>query len=190
MRIASTLINSAYPQKTAVNDKKEAEKKGVPKNPETKVASEEKSIDKIDLRAGLSLERIQSLLTTEVGKRVEKMMAAAGIDITAAAGLDWSPEATAGRIFDWTTGLFGIWREQHPKMGEEELIDSFENVIRGSVDQGAQEAIALIEGSELGSDATSVAEETMTTLHSRYDDFFAGLRASLVEDTASEDPAE
>ncbi len=191
MRVASSLVNSVYPQKPIVSEKKGMPQKEPAPDSTRNVAEEESNgIDKIDLSSGLSLERIQSLLTTEVGKRVDKMMAAAGIDITTAAGMDWSPKATAGRIFDWTTGLYGVWRGQHPDMNEEELIDSFEKVIRTSVDQGASEAIALIDSSGLDGDATSVAQKTMSILHSRYDDFFAGLRAGLEENESEEEPLE
>ena len=134
-------------------------------------------MDKDDLKTGLSLERIQDLLTTEIGKKVDEMMAAAGIDMTAAAGLDWSPEATAGRIFDMTTGLFGVWKDQHPDQSEEELVDSFEKVIRSSVDQGASEAMAIISAGGIGDDVLSVSEKTMSTLHERYDAFFEDLRS-------------
>lgn len=178
MEVATSLISSTYgkysvprgvgPKAKNINNVEAAQRK-----------KQDDSIDKIDLSKGLSLERINSLLTTEIGKKVDRMLAEAGIDLGAAAGLDWSPEATAGRIFDMTTGLFEIWRSQHPEQSEEELTDSFENVIRTSVDKGASEAIAILGAGGIDDGVISVAKDTMSILHEKYDDFFLSLRSNL-----------
>jgi hypothetical protein len=136
-------------------------------------------MDTVDLRTGMDIQKIQQILTTEIGKKVDKMMADAGIDITDAAGLDWSPEAVSGRIFDMTTGLFGVWRDQHSKMSENELIDSFEKVIRNSVDKGYMEASAVISANGLGEQSSEVGGRTMSLLHERYNTYFKDLRSNL-----------
>ncbi len=184
MTNVASLINSAYQHKPKTLTGKP---RGVGADRKTDMTGLKKAtsrMDNVDLKSGLSLERIQSLLTTEIGKKVDGMMEAAGIDISAAAGLDWSPDATAGRIFDMTTGLFSVWKDQHSDMSEEELIDSFEKMIRTSVDKGASEAMAIISSSDVGNDKLSVSEKTMSVLHSKYDDFFAGLRSNPEETQA------
>ncbi|MCP4600808.1 MAG: hypothetical protein GY847_09795 [Proteobacteria bacterium] len=184
MIIEKALINSLYSQKTTSGLKGIHSKKTSAANlNKTADAESANASDKIDLKGGMSLERIQSLLTTEIGKKIDESLASAGIDITAAAGIDWSPEATAGRIFDFTTGLIDVWRRQHPKMSEEEVINSFEKVIRGSVDRGASEAMGILKSAGIENDATSVAEKTMSVLHKNYDDYFANLKAEVEEET-------
>ncbi len=182
MTTVTSLLNSTHRQNPSKSADKAPGIVGARKTNMTGLKKASPGMDKVDLRSGFSLERIQSLLTTEIGKKVDEMMAAAGIDITAAAGLDWSPEATAGRIFDMTTGLFSVWKNQHADMSEDELVDSFEKVIRSSVDQGASEAMGILSASGVNDDALSVSEKTMSVLHSKYDDFFEGLRSKPEEE--------
>ncbi len=176
MTTVTSLINSAYQQKTKVLTGKPRTIGADRKTDAVGYKKASSNMDKVDLKSGFSLERIQSLLTTEIGKKVDKMMADAGIDISTAAGLDWSPDATAGRIFNVTTGLFSVWKNQHQDMTEEELVNSFENVIRSSVDKGASQAMAILSASGVSDDVLSVSEKTMSVLHSKYDDFFDDLR--------------
>ena len=185
MKIASSLIQNAYPQTLEKPKPRAAEPgKGPVAVPENK-GEAVNGFDRVDLKSGLEVEKIQQLLTTEIGKKVDKMMADAGIDLTAAAGLDWSPEATSERIFDMTTGLFGVWRDQHPDMSEEELIDSFEKVIRSSVDQGYEEASAIISAGGFNEQTAETTGKTMSLLHERYDTYFEELRSNLESGEAS-----
>ncbi|MBN2717664.1 MAG: DUF5610 domain-containing protein [Deltaproteobacteria bacterium] len=154
-------------------------KKGKPS--EAPGALHGKTVDRVDLSRTFSVEDVNHLLVTEVGRKIEKMFEEAGIDPVAIADTDWSPEATAERIFRGTTGLFEIWKAQHKDMSEAELIDSFEQVLRSSVDQGAQEAIGLIEARKFEDEENIVgtAKETMGLVHAKFDDYFTALRERL-----------
>jgi len=152
---------------------------------EVRTDEKTKSIDTVDLKTGLSIQEIQSLLTTEIGKKLEAMFSRYGLDPLAMAGVDWSPEATAGRIFDMTTSLYEVWKEQHKGASDEELIDGFEKTIRKAVDQGASEAMEIISALDVDDSIKATAAETMSILHSRYDDFFSKLRAALPSQEAS-----
>jgi len=59
-------------------------------------------------------------------------------------GLDVSPEATAGRIVNFSTGLFSLYQQQHPEMEEQEQVDSFLEVIGGGIDTGFAEASEIL----------------------------------------------
>ncbi len=131
--------------------------------------------DTIDLSTGLTLEKIQDYLKSAIGEKVAGLFAEAGIEPADAAGVDFSPEATADRIVEFSTGLFEVYKAQNRDLGEEELIDKFEATLRGAVDQGAGEAFAII-GATLGEDALSIGHQTIDLVHSKYDDFFARLR--------------
>jgi len=154
-------------------------KKG--KSSEAPGAVHRNSMDRVDLSKTLSVEDVNHLLVTEVGRKIEKMFEEAGIDPAAVADTDWSPAATAERIFRGTTGLFGIWKAQHKDMSEAELIDSFEQVLRSSVNQGAQEAIGLIEARQFEDEENIVgtAKDTVSLVHQKFDDYFTSLRERL-----------
>jgi len=61
-------------------------------------------------------------------------------------GIDFSPEATAERIVTFSTQMFSSYKEQHPEMGEDELLASFVDIIGGGIEQGFGEAKDILEG--------------------------------------------
>lgn len=63
-------------------------------------------------------------------------------------GIDFSPEATAGRIVDFATSFFPLYQQQHSGNGEslEKQLDSFLNVVGGGVEQGFGEAKDILTG--------------------------------------------
>lgn len=138
-------------------------------------------MDKVDLTKGFSVDDVNRLLVSEVGKKVKAMFDEAGIDPVAVADTDWSPAATAERIFRGTTAMFEIWRAQHKDMSEEKLIDSFEQVLRASVDRGAAEAIGLIEARKFEEEDSIVgtARDTISLVHQKFDEYFASKREEL-----------
>ncbi|MBN2340243.1 MAG: DUF5610 domain-containing protein [Deltaproteobacteria bacterium] len=145
------------------------------------------TIDKIDLSAGMSIDDVNRLLETAVGEKVKAMFEDAGIEPSTVANTDWSPEATAERIFRGTTGLFEIWKSQNKDMSEEELIDSFEQVLRNAVDRGASEAIGMIEARGFNEEESvvSTARETISMVHEKFDNFFESMRNDLGEKSES-----
>lgn len=140
--------------------------------------------DTLDLSTGLTLEKIQDLLKTKIGEKVAGLFEEAGIDPAHAAGVDFSPEATADRIVGFSTGLFDAFKAQNSDLGEDELIDKFESTIRGAVDKGAGEAFAII-GATLGEGALEIGHKTIDLVHEKYDDFFANLRGEGTEQQAA-----
>lgn len=86
-------------------------------------------------------------------------------------GLDVSPEATAGRILSFSTGLFSLYQEQHPEMDEGEQVESFVDIIGGGIETGFSEAKEILEG--LGVMEGKIAEDISTT----YDLVLQGLEA-------------
>ncbi len=62
------------------------------------------------------------------------------------AGLDVSPEATAGRIVSLTTGLFSLYQDQNPDLSQDQQLDRFLEVIGGGIDTGFGEAREILDG--------------------------------------------
>lgn len=139
-------------------------------------------MDRVDLTGEVSAEWIYEVLSNEIGKKVDAMLGEQGIEPLSMADLDLSPEATAGRIFDFTTAFYGMYRAQNEEMTEEEAIAGFEELMRGAVDKGAAQAMSILESYSLNGDpAVNAAKETMSILHGMYDDFFAELREGLAK---------
>ena len=136
------------------------------------------AVDTSRLSDGLSAEFIQRALTTEVGKQVQAMLDTQGIDVASLAGRDFSPEAVAERVFDFTTGLQGAFAAQRPEMSGEEARDAFESTLRDAVQSGYQEAMDMLPDIEGVEDVRATAEETMSLLDKLYDAFFAVDEAS------------
>lgn len=61
-------------------------------------------------------------------------------------GLDVSPEATAGRILSFSTGLFSLYQQQHPELNEQEQAEKFIGIIGGGIDTGFSEAREILDG--------------------------------------------
>lgn len=62
------------------------------------------------------------------------------------AGLDVTPEATAGRIVSLSTAFFGKYQEMHPDMSQEEALTKFTDIISGGIDKGFAEARDILDG--------------------------------------------
>lgn len=142
----------------------------------------------INPEAGLYLS--QEVLETEIGKKVSELFEKAGVKLSDAVGIDFSPKATATRIFDFSTGMLGIWRAQNPNLSEEELMDSFEKTIRGAVDDGYSQAMNILEGMGLADAARGTAEETMSLLDQMFDHFFGTSDEDKAAVSAPPAPAE
>ncbi|MDX1451941.1 MAG: DUF5610 domain-containing protein, partial [Oleiphilaceae bacterium] len=61
-------------------------------------------------------------------------------------GLDVSPEATAKRIVDFSTGLFELYKQSNPDLAPQEQLDRFLEVIGGGIDTGFGEARDILDG--------------------------------------------
>ncbi len=149
-------------------------------NAETRTAKD--VLDQVQLSAKVDETFIQRTLSTTIGQKVDEMLKANGLDINQLMGVDWSPEATSQRIFDFTTSFFDMYRMQHEDESLEEQIAGFEKMVRGAVGKGYQEAVGILNGYEVDKGSLSVAEETMSQLYKKYDEFFAGLRSSTSEE--------
>lgn len=120
-----------------------------------------------------------SQLQEHILGKIKSQMEAAGVDFDVASQLDWSPDATAQRIFGFASGLLGVFRDQNPELSEEELLDKFESVVRGGVDEGYGQAIEILQGLNVGEEVLNTAQTTIEKVHGLFDDFFANLRSQL-----------
>ena len=57
---------------------------------------------------------------------------------------DNSPQATAKRILDGATSLFGLYKQQHPELSADQQAQNFVGLIRQGFEQGYQEATGIL----------------------------------------------
>jgi len=79
-----------------------------------------------------ALDKLNEILLPELGE--------AGLQGAYDAGIDVSPEATAGRIVSLSTGLLGRYLDANPGKELDETFTNFLNVIKGGIEQGFNEA--------------------------------------------------
>lgn len=83
---------------------------------------------------------------TAAGQRAAPAQSAAPVDQAASGGVDYSPEATAQRIFQFATGFFDAFKQQHTDMGGEDAVNHFLDVIKSGIEQGFKEAREVLKG--------------------------------------------
>lgn len=160
-------------------------RKDVPADAIKDVEARTERKDRIHLSPEATQKYGQAKLQEHILGKLKEQLASAGVDFDAAAGLDWSPDATAQRIFDFASGLMGIFRDQNPELSESEVIDKFESTVRGAVDEGYSQAIGILQGLNIGEEALETAQTTIDKVHSLFDDFFANLRGQLEQQPAA-----
>lgn len=137
-------------------------------------------MDDVKLSPMASEQLIQKTLFGSISEELKSIFAEAGINIEDYADMDMSPDATAARIFNFTTGFFEMYKMKNPDMSEEEAIAGFEELVRSSVDKGYQEAMGILAAHNMDSEnSTDLAGQTMNKLYGLLDQYFSDLRSGL-----------
>ncbi len=88
-------------------------------------------------------------------------------------GLDVSPEATAQRIVDLSTGFFEAYKAQHPGEDEAVLLERFMEIIGGGIDKGFEEARDILDGLQvLEGDIAANIDKTYELVQQGLQEFF------------------
>lgn len=91
-----------------------------------------------------------------------------------AAGQDNSPEATAERIVQLSTGFFEAYKKQNPGKDESVALKDFMQTIKGGFEQGFKEASNILSGlNVLSGDIASNVQKTYDLVQKGYADFEA-----------------
>ena len=85
-----------------------------------------------------AIEHLNEVLEPELGPNA--------IQTAVDEGLDVSPEATAQRIVDLSTGFFEAFKAQNPDEDEAVLLDRFMETIGKGIEQGFREAREILDG--------------------------------------------
>lgn len=118
-----------------------------------------------------AVDHINELLEPELGANALQNLATSQ---------DNSPEATAGRILSFSTGLYEIYAQQHPGEDPEKLATDFVGVIRRGFEQGFNEAKNILQGLQVfGGDVAAGVTKTYELVTQGYDQFLADKLAAL-----------
>jgi len=86
--------------------------------------------------------------------------------------IDFSPQATAKRIFTGATAFFNAYKEQNKELSENEALNKFMGVIRGGIDTGFGEAREVLSNlSVLEDKIASDVDQTYNYVQTGLDDF-------------------
>lgn len=112
-----------------------------------------------------AIDRINEVLTPDLGPNA--------IQNLAASGTDTSPEATADRILAGSTAFFEGYAAQHPGKDRDQLAKDFVALVRGGFEKGFNDAKNILSG--LGalndSNIASGIQRTYDLVQKGYDDF-------------------
>ncbi|HEY9016809.1 DUF5610 domain-containing protein [Thiomicrospira sp.] len=89
-----------------------------------------------------TIEKLNEVLAPDLGPNAisaEKLAEQGGMDY-------WSPENTAGRIVQGTTGFFESYKAANPGLEGEALLDKFLSVIGGGIESGFKDATNILQG--------------------------------------------
>ncbi len=90
-----------------------------------------------------------------------------------ATGMDYSPEATAGRIVDFATQFFSVYQQQNRGLAFEDQLNGFMNIIGGAIDQGFGEAKDILDRLQvLNGDVAAGVDETYQHVQSGLQAFY------------------
>jgi len=137
--------------------------------------------DEVEGRDERPMQFVQDHLESEISKQLEEVFGEFYLDSDDLDEVDLSPEATAERIFDLSKGRFESYRDQNLDMGEEELIDSFEEAVNAAIDQGYERAVDIFSGVEIDNAVLESAVETVSILRKLLSEYCVDLFAQLDE---------
>jgi len=119
-----------------------------------------------------AIEHLNELLEPEFGPNAIQTAADEGVDV--------SPEATAKRIVDLSTGFFEAFKAQNPNEDEAVLLDRFMETIGKGIEQGFSEAREILDGLQvLKGDIAANIDKTYDLVQEGLKEFFERITEAL-----------
>jgi|SaaInl7_200m_RNA_FD_contig_31_201354_length_914_multi_15_in_0_out_0_2 hypothetical protein len=147
----------------------------------------------ISLTAGMTAHAANGIVMDSVVEQINKAIQEAGIDLTIedakASGMDLSPEATARRIADFSTGFLDSYISAHGNDPARVRISGFMSLIRGAIEEGFLQARDFMEGITKLSETIDRNIDKTFELTSQYLDEFHQVQIERVN-AAAEAPVE
>lgn len=180
---SQTLIASLQFSSTAVKTQLTA-----PKKNETASVS---PLDVVEVGTQVDADFISKVLQDSLEERLNSALESAGVDSTVAellsGGMDFSPQATAGRIVNFAVSFYGAY--QLNNQGEEGAtqLAGFVDLIKGAVKEGFAGAQELLNGfGEMSEEAQGDIDETFELTIKGIDEFAEEQRERLGQEEEAE----
>jgi hypothetical protein len=146
--------------------------------------------DVLELSGSIDTDYAQKVLKNSLADRLDKAFAEAGVEIDTEelldSGLDTSPEATAKRIVEFSTGFFGAFKSNNKDIEGAEQVDKFSSLIKDAVKKGFEDAAAILKGiGEISGEVQGGMDQTFDLVVKGIDDFAAKEKRSLLDQQAA-----
>ena len=120
------------------------------------------------------------LLVEQISIRITARIETVSIAAEESMPQDFSAEATAVRIFEFSTSFFGVYQSQNPDESLESAMAGFEQLIRDAIDEGFGEARDVLDQlGRLDEQITGFVDEIFSVLDTLLDDFFANAEEAM-----------
>ena len=138
---------------------------------------------------------VQKVLDTSLTDKLNGAFKTAGMDTNVqslmSSGMDFSPEATAKRIVDFSVGFFGAFQLNHKGEKGGLQIDGFTSLIKDAVKTGFEDARSILSGiGDISPEISAGIDETFDLVMKGIDDFGEEQQGALIDPEAVEDSEE
>jgi hypothetical protein len=119
------------------------------------------------------------LLVEQISLRIAARIETVSIAAEESMPQDFSAEATATRVFEFSTSFFGVYQRQNPGESLESASAGFEQLIRDAIDEGFGEARDVLDQlGRLDTQITGFVDEIFSILDSLLDEYFGSAEES------------
>ncbi len=144
----------------------------------------------ISLSTNMTVEAANGIVMDSVVEQINRAIQEAGIDLTVGGGTppsgqDASPEAAAGRIVAFAGGFLPAYESSHAPESARARIQGFMTLIRGSIQDGFQQARDFLEGVTKLSDTIDENISRTFELTSQYLEAFHQNQIDLIDAAAA-----
>lgn len=149
--------------------------------------------DTLELGGTIDNDYAQKVLKNSLAERLDQAFAEVGVEMDTKelleSGLDTSPEATAKRIVDFSTGFFSAFKGNNKDLKDQEQVDSFTTMIKEAVEKGFEDAGQILKGiGELSQEVQGGIDKTYSLVMKGIDDFAEKEKQSLAEQQVATQP--
>lgn len=146
--------------------------------------------DVLQLSNAIDTDYAQKVLKNSLAERLDKAFAEAGVDIDTKqlleSGLDTSPEATAKRIVDFSTGFLAAFKSNNKGIKDTDQVDKFTALIKDAVKKGFEDAGQILKGiGEISGEVQGGIDQTFDLAMKGIDDFAKKEKQSLLDQQAA-----
>lgn len=146
--------------------------------------------DVLELSGAIDNDYAQKVLKSSLAERLDKAFAEAGVEIDTQqlleSGLDTSPEATAKRIVDFSTGFFAAFKNNNKSIKDTDQVDKFAALIKDAVEKGFDDAGQILKGiGELSGEVQGGIDKTFDLVMKGIDDFADQQKQAIADQQAA-----